>query len=137
MGTLSRNEMEQVINSGGSVLLGGRLYTRVADLPNDAQLAAGDPEREAAAATTLQQQIAQMQAQLEQLQASGQSAALQQPPAEHPLDTIVGSEFREKLTAAGVETPDDVREATDAQLLDIDGIGPATVKKLRAAYGQG
>jgi len=66
--------MEQVIGAGGSVLHGGRLYTRVADLPTDAQLAAGDPERELAAADAMQAQIATLQAQYEQLQAVQQAS---------------------------------------------------------------
>lgn len=36
------------------------------------------------------------------------------------------------LTAAGFSTVEDVRAASDEQLLAIDGVGAATLKKLRA-----
>lgn len=61
---LSRSEMEAIIAGGGSVLHGGRIITRVADLPSELDLAAGDPEREAAAAAELEQRIAALEAQL-------------------------------------------------------------------------
>lgn len=64
---LTRNQMEEVIRSGGSVLHGGRLITRVEHLPTDADLAAGNPEQEALAAAALEAQIAALQAQRDRL----------------------------------------------------------------------
>lgn len=81
MGILTRNEMERVIAHGGSVLHGGRLITRVEDLPTDADLATGDPNRETQIANSLQQQIDRLQAQLERLQAPKNKAA---PPVSDP-----------------------------------------------------
>lgn len=61
MATLTREQMEQVINGGGSVLVGGRLITRVQDLPSPAQLAAGNPEQEQATLADLQAQIRRLE----------------------------------------------------------------------------
>lgn len=72
MATLTRDEMRKVIQEGGSVLWQGHTLTRLEQLPSEAQLAQGDPEKEHAATESLQTQIAQLQAQLAQLQ----------PPAE-------------------------------------------------------
>lgn len=68
MATLSRAEMESVIAGGGSVLYDGHTLTRVEQLPSAAQLAAGDPAKEAEATADLQAQIAELQAQLATLQ---------------------------------------------------------------------
>lgn len=67
---LSRDQMEQVIRSGGSVLHGGRLIGRVEQLPTDADLARGNPAQEALAAQALEAQIAALQAQYDRLTAS-------------------------------------------------------------------
>lgn len=122
MATLTRQEMEQVIRDGGSVLHGGRLYTKIATLPTEAQLAAGNPEQEAAAKANLQSQVEALQAQLADL-ASSQSA----PAAPSTYDAM-----SETLAGAGFATPADVQAATDEQLRAVPGIGPATLKKLRA-----
>lgn len=145
MGVLTRSQMEQAISSGGSVLLGGRLYTRAAELPSDAQLAQGDPDRELAAGAVLEQQISAMQAQLDQLQASQQQGGR---PRIDPfagtndvnaptIATIVGQESAERLAAAGVRTFEDVALASDEQLLAVEGIGPKTLDKLRQAIKEG
>jgi hypothetical protein len=65
---LSREQMEAVIRSGGSVLHQGRIISRIEALPSAAELAKGDPDKEAQAAQSLQQQIDQLQAQLAELQ---------------------------------------------------------------------
>lgn len=76
---LARKDMEQVIMAGGSVLLpDGRLITNVSNLPSAAELAKGDPAREAAAAVDLQTQINELQRQL---------AALQNDPATGTQDS--------------------------------------------------
>jgi hypothetical protein len=137
MGTLSRNEMEQAINAGGSVLYGGRLYTRIADLPNDAELAAGDPERELAAANAMQAQMATLQAQMEELraaQARRQSGTREKSSgalSEHPFVAIAGQETADRLIAAGYGTPEAVAQASDEDLRAIKGVGEATLKRLR------
>ena len=74
MATLTRPEMEAVIKSGGSVLYQGRTLSTLAHLPSAAELAQGDPAKEAEASADLQAQIADLQAQLAQLQPSAPSA---------------------------------------------------------------
>lgn len=89
MATLTRSQMEQVIANGGSVLHGGKIITRVMDLPTDADLAVGDPNRETQIANDLQQQIDHLQAQMERLQAGKQKAAPSEPknaPANPPAN---------------------------------------------------
>lgn len=44
----------------------------------------------------------------------------------------VNAELAGELRAAGYETPEDLGDASDEELLRIDGIGPATLKKIRA-----
>lgn len=70
---LSRSEMEAVISGGGSVLHGGRIITRVQDLPSEAELAQGNPDATQAAQARLEAEVARLQEQLARLQ--------QQPPA--------------------------------------------------------
>jgi hypothetical protein len=138
MGTLSRGEMEAAIAEGGSVLYGGHLISRVQDLPSAADLARGNPEQEAAAAAALEAQIAALQAQRAQLgQAAPTSQSGAAPTTEHPFVTVVGEEQADRLVLAGYETPDAVKSASDEELLAVEGVGQATLRKLRAAYGKG
>lgn len=44
----------------------------------------------------------------------------------------IGWELAENLRDAGIDTPDDLRAASDEDLLAIEGIGEATLKKIRA-----
>jgi predicted HD phosphohydrolase len=81
---LTRNQMEEVIRSGGSVLHGGRLITRVEHLPTDADLAAGNPEQEALAAAALEAQIAALQAQRDRL-AQAKVPQSERAPAVAPM----------------------------------------------------
>lgn len=76
--TIGRAAMEAAISRGGAVLYQGRIISRVADLPSEAELAQGDPAAEQAAAESLRAQIAQAQQLLAQLQAR-QPAGEQQP----------------------------------------------------------
>lgn len=57
------------------------------------------------------------------------------PPATQDADVIPGVTVaqRDALVAAGFETTDDIRAATDDDLLAVDGIGHATVERLREA----
>lgn len=64
---LTRKEMEAAIAAGGTVLYNGQTLWQVAQLPSEADLAVGNPEAETAAANNLQQQIADLQAQIAKL----------------------------------------------------------------------
>jgi hypothetical protein len=80
-GKLTRYGMEQAIKEGGSVMVsavgfGGtaQIIDRLEDLPSEADLAAGDEEREAQVAAALDAQIAALAAQKHQMQARGRAA---------------------------------------------------------------
>lgn len=55
-GKMTRAGMEETIKAGGSVLHGGKLYTRVETLPTAADLAAGDEQATAEALAGLDAQ---------------------------------------------------------------------------------
>lgn len=71
MGQLTVEEMKRVIDEGGSVLVhkgtGKVLATKHEDLPTEAELAQGDPMKEAAAREHLDLAIATLQAQRDSL----------------------------------------------------------------------
>jgi hypothetical protein len=159
---LSRNEMEQVIRNGGSVLHGGRILTKMEHLPTDADLAVGNPEQEAQAAAALEAQIVALQAQharLTQAKApqtgapaagwqspagTGGVNATAQPITHHPtpdarptLADTVGQELADRLASAGYTTPEAIQAASDDDLLALKGIGPGTLRQLRQTYGAG
>lgn len=72
---MNRPQMEAVIRKGQSVLYQGRIISRTQDLPSAAELAAGDPEAEAAVAADVQAQIDALSEQLAKLQAASTSPA--------------------------------------------------------------
>ena len=49
------------------------------------------------------------------------------------LHDIYGDELADLLISGGVLTPDAVKYASDDELLEIKGLGPATVKRIRKA----
>ena len=67
MGVLTRSEMEQAIKAGGSVLYKGRVIYQLGDIPDEAELASGDPEQEAVARNALDAQIAALQVQRDRI----------------------------------------------------------------------
>ena len=57
-------------------------------------------------------------------------------PAWHEFDGLaLGDRVVEALVDAGLVTADDVRGTTDEALLALDGVGPATVRKIRKVLG--
>lgn len=80
MATMTRAQMEAVIAGGGSVLHGGKLYTRVEHLPSEAELAQGDPAAEQAAAARLQEEIVRLQEQVARLSAGQAEGGGTAPP---------------------------------------------------------
>lgn len=67
---LTRDEMAAIIKGHGSVLYAGRIISREQDLPSEADLAAGNPDRAAAVAADLQAQIDRLSADLERLRSA-------------------------------------------------------------------
>ncbi len=72
---LTRAEMEAVIDAGGSVLHDRQVITRREDLPSEADLAAGDPDKSQEVADKLKAQIADLKEQLAQAQTQQKEAA--------------------------------------------------------------
>jgi hypothetical protein len=70
------------------------------------------------------------------LQEPGVPGSLPPDPASASTDEVIPGVTvaqRDALVAAGFSTPDDIKGATDEQLLAVPGIGPETVKRLREA----
>jgi hypothetical protein len=55
--TLTRQQMEDTIRQGGSVIIDGRSYATIESLPSEADLAKGDESREKALLATYDQQL--------------------------------------------------------------------------------
>lgn len=131
MATLTRGQMEQAIREGGSVLYGGQVITRIDHLPSEAELAKGDADKEAAAASDLQALIDALQAQLASLQTKQDA----QPESEQAADSLLPDDFPfvAELRAAGFTGADQVRSASDKQLASVSGIDKEAIKQIRAA----
>jgi hypothetical protein len=64
---LTRRGMEQVLAEGGSVLHNGHVIQHAAHLPNESELAKGNPDRASAVRAALERQIASLTAQMSDL----------------------------------------------------------------------
>lgn len=62
-----RSEMEKVIRSGGAVIHKGVHYRSISALPSEADMALGDPDREAEAAKELSAEVERLNAELAKL----------------------------------------------------------------------
>lgn len=80
-GRLTRAGMEAVLRRGESLLLGDRVINRVEDLPDEADLAAGDEARTARAREALLAQKEAVEKQLAKLDAPPPAAVPQVPEA--------------------------------------------------------
>lgn len=103
MGQLTRAEMERVIAEGGSVLHGGQHISQIKDLPTEADLAKGDPDKEQAAAGNLQAQIDALQAQLGALQTQNDQQTQE-------LESLRVGELRDRAKAAGIANADELKK---------------------------
>lgn len=101
-GKLTREGMERIIReTGGGVIYGNSIITRVEHLPTAAHLAAGDKKKQAAVAASLQDQIAALQAQLK-LTEGGKAADLHvgdKPGIAAPDENVIRGTFGEGDTA--------------------------------------
>jgi hypothetical protein len=80
----SRAQLEQIIKSGGSVIINGRHIDRLEDLPSESELAVGDRERAQAAIRANDDQIATLTRERQKLQAQLDAAPNQPPAPETP-----------------------------------------------------
>lgn len=94
-GKLTHAAMQRLVAAGQGVLYNGQTLTRPEHLPSEATLAAGNPAREQAALTALDQQIAGLLAQRQALAPApdatpskgGKGGKPPEPPAEPPAPT--------------------------------------------------
>jgi hypothetical protein len=136
---LTRAEMEAIIRGGGSIHHGGKLITKIAELPDDVDLAQSNDDLEAAAEQLEREELEleQRRRKLSQRFRERENSELAPTSQERP-SAFAGSplpaEFvaRDKLTEAGFDTLEKVEAATDEQLLAIRFVGDATVKDIRA-----
>ena len=135
MPTLSRQDMERIIvEERGSVLVGGRIITKVDELPSEADLAGNDPVRRSSVREALTAQRAALEAQIAALDAPQEperQPARQTETGDLATLKSVDAPVVERLRAAGITNRQQLRDADDATLLGIEGIGEATVRKLR------
>jgi hypothetical protein len=96
---MTRAQMEAVIAEGGSVLHQGRIISRAAHLPTEAELAQTDAEK-ADASASLQAQIAALQAQVAQLVDAG-GAPIAVPPGDLAADLAAPTEIAPKRRPDG------------------------------------
>ena len=81
--SMTRKEMQEILEAGGSVLHGRQIITDPAHLPSAADLAKGDPAAEATATADLKAQLAEVQRQLAELKPAAPTAPSgNAPPAD-------------------------------------------------------
>lgn len=121
-----RKHMGQVHAEGGSVYHKGRIIPPGAELPTEAELAAGDPGREAAARASIQARRAMLDAEEAMLSAtSGAGDEGDELPEDFPGYSA--------LSEAGITTRSQLSEMSDEDLTGIKGIGAATAGRIREA----
>jgi hypothetical protein len=98
---LTHDDMRRTVERGEGVLYQGRVITKVAELPSAAALAAGNPQAEAAARTSLEAQIADLQAQVARLQAPAPSNAAAETPTHYVFLADEGTWKKGDVVPAG------------------------------------
>jgi hypothetical protein len=86
-GSLTRAGMEAILRSGGSVIVAGRHYGKLEDLPSEAELTEGDAKASAAAGAALDAQIAALSRQkaaLDETHARNVEAEKKKADEKHP-----------------------------------------------------
>lgn len=124
---LTRAQMEAVIRGGGSVSIGHQIVTHIAHLPSEAELAKGDPAKEAVAKGNLQAQINALQTQLNGL--APDEPAVSSSFADD-LRRQLGSTSANALLGAGYDSPEKLLAAETEDLRKINGVGEATITRL-------
>jgi methylmalonyl-CoA mutase N-terminal domain/subunit len=112
-GRITRQGAEQAIREGGSVIIGGTIYTRVENLPSEADFAQGDQEAENRARENL---LRQRQALDEQLAKLGSERArpvapAQPKPSGENLDDLTVAELKDRARDAEVKGFSDMNKA--------------------------
>jgi hypothetical protein len=130
---LSRREMVEIIERGESVIIpdpkspSGKLHvTRVDDLPDEADLVAGDSAAEEAAQSRLDDEQRALDGRRARLAAARSSAKAQSTAADD--DHKEGDTYGDKKL-----TLEQLSAMSDEQVLAQPGIGEATLAKIRKA----
>lgn len=133
---LSRQEMERIIvQERGSVLYKGRIISRVEEIPSDAELAEGDPEREAAVRDALDAQIAALTAQRDRLGTPAAPTFASPPPRQSSTTGDVDQQGGAAATA-GEQGGGGTSQAT-ADSGGGSGGGTSRTRTSRSAGGEG
>jgi capsule polysaccharide export protein KpsE/RkpR len=111
--SVPRQVLEQAIREGGSVLIEGRIFTRLQDLPSDLELAKGDDDRQAAIIAQMEADLQAKQAELDAVKAQLKQSST--PPASDPksdlkkrLEGLTKDELLAEVKAAGINLPSEV-----------------------------
>lgn len=84
-----REKYAKSINAGRAVIIKGKHYNRIVDLPSEADLSVGDPKKEAATAEQLKKDIEKLHSELAKVEkekaaekADAKAAAKEEPKAD-------------------------------------------------------
>lgn len=80
----------------------------------------------------LEATVETLEAAVEALGGPSASVSSASSEAHYDFSEAVGEDGNDSLHAAGYTELDDVQNASDAELLEVDGIGPARLQKLRS-----
>jgi hypothetical protein len=109
---VDRKVLEQAIREGGSVLIEGRIITRLEDLPSNMELAKGDEDRQAAILAQMEADLQAKQAELDALKAKLKPAASEPPSQKSDFQKQLEGRTKEELLAEvkaeGIELPEGV-----------------------------
>ncbi len=124
-GRLTYASMQSAVRSGRSVMYKGRIISQAANLPTELEYAqsVGDKSAVQQAAAAQEKRIADLQAELDRMKAAAGNGPSRQPQ---------GQGGGEEPVIAG--RPLSAYDGKSDQELDaMEGVGPATVKEIRAA----
>ncbi len=156
---LSRKQMEKVIAGGGSVMVEGRVISKVGDLPPESELAKGDAQRSEEYRQTLIARRDEIEAELARLDAGGTEAPVAPAGSQQPQggegkvgpdgqvvknqddksgendEDLLPDDFpaKKELNDEGFATVADIEGLSDEELDAIKGINGPTITKIRAA----
>jgi hypothetical protein len=133
-GRLTRQGAEQIIASGGSVLHGGHLHTKIDTLPSDAAFSKGDPEREKQA----RERIRAERDRLDREESMLSGDAGERPQRTTRQSAAQGAGLTRVSGDAGDDEPQFAGKPlsfydgyeTEEELTELDGVGAATARKI-------
>ena len=100
-GNWTRAGMEHAIRSGGSVMHRGQVIERIEDLPDEAELAAGDAPRLEAQAKRIDAEIAKLSAQRAHLSGQQEDADKARQAAKQRTEARQGAQLKDDMDQSG------------------------------------